>query len=88
MTKEEFMALSWFDEANETHAFNSKDIISFFDSNVCIPRGENRHPYADGRDTTYREIHGAYFGENGTWSAESFKEYLKYVNGGRLTDEK
>lgn len=23
------------------------DVIGFFSQNVCIPRGENRHPYAD-----------------------------------------
>lgn len=51
MTKEEFLkecidyVVQWMQYRNAEdlqHIFNK-----FFESNVCIPKGENRHPYAD-----------------------------------------
>lgn len=36
---------------SEYHVFSKDDILKriskFLESNVCIPKGENRHPYAD-----------------------------------------
>jgi hypothetical protein len=33
------------------YGINSKDVVNllykFFESNICTPKGENRHPYAD-----------------------------------------
>jgi hypothetical protein len=62
MTKEELMQLS--DEGNLTQ----HELENFFKSNICIPKGEDRHPYAD-------ELHSFIEGipiqqqfiENGPW---------------------
>jgi len=47
MEKEVLLELGWFDEDNETRTIKERDLIKFFESNVCIPKGTNRHPYAD-----------------------------------------
>jgi hypothetical protein len=47
MTKEELINNStWVDETLCSMIY-TKDMKEFFKSNICIPRGENRHPYAD-----------------------------------------
>lgn len=49
MTKEELLnkkfSIADFGERKDALYFN--DLMSFFESNVVIPKGENRHPYAD-----------------------------------------
>jgi len=45
MTKEEKLELELY-QACEGGNFKSV-LEKFFESNICIPKGENRHPYAD-----------------------------------------
>lgn len=47
MTKEELIKNStWVDETRCSMIYMS-DFKMFLESNVCIPKGETRHPYAD-----------------------------------------
>jgi hypothetical protein len=47
MTKEKLLELAWFNEEDETHTMQSKDLEEFFNSNVITPMSKNRHQDAD-----------------------------------------
>lgn len=47
MTKDELLAHMITIGGNPTLYIKSKRIYEFFNSNICIPKGTNRHPYAD-----------------------------------------
>lgn len=64
MTKEELIMLfSKSDQFSPSNSFVLRKINEFFESNICIPKGTNRHPYAD-------VLHVALEG-NGTLEARS-----------------
>jgi len=46
MTKEDLLKEA-FTQNNGIEVIEVEDIVEFFESNICIPKGENRHPYAD-----------------------------------------
>jgi hypothetical protein len=47
MTKEELINNSTWVEETCFSMIYTEDMKTFFESNICIPKGENRHPYAD-----------------------------------------
>lgn len=65
MTKEDKLLEKLLTFVHHKHESNIHNILKeFFDSNVCIPRGENRHPYADVLhewiEDTYKELQANY----------------------------
>ena len=73
MNKEEL--IDWIDHysgmGNVSVSTIKKLLNEFFDSNVCIPKGENRHPYAD-------VLHA--------WIEDTTKELQANYKGGKFVD--
>ena len=47
MTKDVLKSTTFYNGGYPKDYVSLQDLEEFFDLNVCIPRGENRHPYAD-----------------------------------------
>lgn len=65
MTKEELLSkASAFAEVSSKGVDVYRDLLELFNSNICIPIGENRHPYADVLhewiEDTSKQIEGSY----------------------------
>lgn len=78
MTKAELYDLS-FEVAGGTNVISTRALTAFFEQNVCIPKGENRHPYADVLHAWVEGVKVEFaMKSSDSWSTCQFANELKY----------